>query len=205
MDFVLLSQFLIASVILTLSPGPDILFVFTTGLKDGKSTALLLSLGLCSGLIVHTSLVGFGVAQLIQTTDWMLWVIKIFGVSYMLYLAFLVYRSSGEIVLDAGEATQTRGSFFLKGFFMNVLNPKVSLFFLAFLPQFINYESDHVFLQVLLLGGLFFLQALLIFSMVSIFSSELRTRIVNAPNLGTLLKYLQAAIFLILAISILIL
>jgi len=199
-----LLQFLLASILLTLSPGPDILYVLTTSLRRGFKTALFLAAGLCSGLIIHTALVGFGVAQLMRANDWMLWVIKGFGALYMIYLALMIYQSSSEIQLrDAHDSEKNLLGFYTQGFLMNVLNPKVSLFFLAFLPQFINYDQGNVFLQALLLGGIFFSQALLIFSIVAHFASKITANVQGNPVIEKLLKQVQIGIFLFLAFSIL--
>jgi threonine/homoserine/homoserine lactone efflux protein len=204
MDYSQLASFLLASILLTLSPGPDILYVLTTALRRGFSTAFSLAAGLCSGLIVHTTLVGFGIAQLISANEWMLWGIKGFGALYMLYLAFMIYQSTAEIKLrDAHNTEKSSLGFYTQGFLMNVLNPKVSLFFLAFLPQFINYETGNIFPQALLLGSLFFIQALLIFSLVAYYSSKITTSIQGNPFVEKLLKRVQIGIFVFLAISIL--
>lgn len=197
-------QFLLASILLTLSPGPDILYVLTTSLRGGFKRAFFLAAGLCSGLVIHTALVGFGVAQLISSNEWMLWGIKGFGAMYMLYLAFIIYNSTSEIKLhEAHDAHNNLQGFYLQGFLMNVLNPKVSLFFLAFLPQFINYDNGNVFIQALFLGALFFIQAILIFSFVAHYASKISSGVQGNPFVQNLLKYVQIGIFIFLAISIL--
>lgn len=197
-------QFLLASVVLTVSPGPDILFVLTTALKKGKRTALYLAFGLCSGLIVHTSLVGFGLAQLINQTDWMLWLVKIFGASYVFYMVYLLVKSSAEInITEDNPNKSSLHNYYIKGFLMNVLNPKVSLIFLAFLPQFINYDEGEIFFQAARLGLLFFVQALFIFSSVAFFASKLQKQIQGNLMIGNILHYAQIALFITLGISIL--
>ena len=202
MDFNLIFQFVFASVLLTLSPGPDILYVMTTSLRKGFTTALYLSFGLCSGLIVHTSLVGLGISQIIYNNLSLLWMIKIFGASYMLWLALKIYKSDANIDLDTSENPgQSKVNYYKQGFLMNVLNPKVTLFFLAFLPQFIDYEKGLVFYQAIVLGALFFIQALLIFGLISFYASKVHEKIVGNPRTERILKFTQICIFIFLALS----
>lgn len=204
MDYTQLFSFLLASVLLTLSPGPDIIYVLTTSLRRGFKTALSLTLGLCSGLIVHTSLVGLGISQIIKESDSLLWVIKIFGAGYMLYLALAIYQSSAQIELRESHDTEKNLiGFYTQGFLMNVLNPKVGLFFLAFLPQFINYNSDSILIQALVLGSLFFVQAVIIFSLIAYHAGKLSASIRGNRKIENTLKYMQIGIFLFLALSIL--
>ena len=204
MDFGQLSQFLIASILLTVSPGPDILFVLTTSLRSGFKVGFTLALGLCSGLVVHTFLVGFGIAQMIANNIFLIHIIKVFGVGYLLYLAYLVYMSkTGFELKESKQSPKKILGFYIQGFLMNVLNPKVSLFFLAFLPQFINYELGQIFGQAMILGTVFFIQALIIFTLVSFYASRLLSRFQRNPTIEKLLKYIQIGIFLFLAITIL--
>ncbi len=203
MDTAALIQFLLASVLLTLSPGPDILYVLSSSLRRGFATGFFIALGLCSGLIIHTCLVGFGVASIIQQHAFWQWTLKIFGATYMLYLAYKIYRSDATIVLqdDTVNLKSLRG-YYAQGFLMNVLNPKVSLFFLAFLPQFINSQGDSLFFQAIMLGLLFFAQALTIFSLVAFFAGRLAGSIAQNQRFQVLLKYFQVVLFVVLAIGI---
>lgn len=202
MDFNLIFQFVFASVLLTLSPGPDILYVLTTSLRKGFTSSIYLSFGLCSGLIVHTSLVGLGISQVIYNNLGLLWLIKIFGASYMLWLALKVYKSDAGIKMDTTQhMEQSKIRYYRQGFLMNVLNPKVTLFFLAFLPQFIDYEKGLVFSQAIVLGALFFIQALLIFGLISFYASKVHEKIVGNARTERLLKFTQIGIFIFLALS----
>lgn len=203
MDSAALIQFLLASVLLTLSPGPDILYVLSSSLRRGFSTGFFIALGLCSGLVIHTSLVGFGVATIIQQDVFWQWILKIFGAAYMLWLAYKIYRSDASIVLENQTIDLKSGrSFYLQGFLMNVLNPKVTLFFLAFLPQFIKSDAGPLFSQALLLGFLFFLQALIIFSLVAFFAGSLAGKIAQNQRFQLLIKYFQVVLFVLLAFGI---
>lgn len=203
MDVVQVSQFLIASVILTFSPGPDIIYVLTTSISKGFHTAFYLAFGLCSGLIIHTLLVGVGVSQIIVKSEILLWSMKIFAVFYLLYLAFRTYKSSDEIALeDIDSNDKSYFGYYVRGFIMNVINPKVSMFFLAFLPQFIDYENSNILGQSMFYGSLFFVQAFLIFSIVAFYASKISLAVQGRFMIQRILKYVQIIVFLLLSVSI---
>lgn len=204
MEFTSIVQFLAASVLLTLSPGPDILYVLSSALRRGFNVGFSIALGLCSGLIVHTALVGLGAAKAIEHNMLWQWVFKVFGSAYMLFLAYKVYKSPAQIKLNEIEKQSSRfGRLYAQGFLMNVLNPKVSLFFLAFLPQFIKADGEALWTQAIFLGLLFFAQALLVFSLVSFFAGKLAAPLSQNVKLQEALKYFQVLLFVVLAVGIL--
>jgi threonine/homoserine/homoserine lactone efflux protein len=204
MEFSSIVQFLTASVLLTLSPGPDILYVLSSALRRGFAVGFSIALGLCSGLVVHTALVGLGAAKAIEHNLIWQWIFKIFGSAYMLFLAYKVYKSPAQIELNDDVQPVSRfGRLYAQGFLMNVLNPKVSLFFLAFLPQFINADGEALWTQAMFLGLLFFAQALLVFSLVSFFAGKLAAPLSQNIKLQEALKYFQVLLFVVLAVGIL--
>ncbi len=200
--------FLVASVLLTISPGPDLLYVINVSIFQHKKTAIILSFGLVSGILVHTSLVAFGVANLVKQFDWIYYGIKFFGVAYLLYLAWGTYKSREVIELkNQSSSTHTPAyKMYLRGFLMNVLNPKVTLFFMAFLPSFIaksNWNNPQYFF---ILGFVFIIQALVIFYLMIQLSSPIANFIKYHPKASTALhqfKYIQIFIFVLMAILIL--
>lgn len=203
MEFSSIVQFLTASVLLTLSPGPDILYVLSSAMRRGFAVGFFIALGLCSGLVVHTALVGLGAAKAIEHNLMWQWIFKIFGAAYMLYLAYTVFRSPAQIELNTEDNQTSRfRKLYAQGFLMNVLNPKVSLFFLAFLPQFINADGDALLSQAIVLGLLFFAQALIVFSLVSYFAGKLAAPLSQNVKLQDGLKYFQVILFVVLALGI---
>lgn len=204
MDFGILISFLTASMILTVSPGPDILYVITSSSAKGFRTGFAIALGLCSGLIIHSTVVAFGAAHFIVSNYWLFLTIKLFGVLYLLWLAYTTFRSSTKIEIDT-RLTKEKGfvKLFAKGFLMNVLNPKVMLFFLAFLPQFIPTNTTHPIYHSYILSGIFFLQALLIFSLMAFFSDKVLGFFRHSARGVQVLKWGQILIFISLAIAIL--
>ena len=188
-----LVPFLVASMGLTLSPGPDILYVFTLSVTESKAKAVVFATGLVSGLIVHTSLVAFGVAAVIKNNEVVFQIIKYAGAAYLLYLAIQVYRSKTELATARNKDTQSTSlSTYKKGVIMNVLNPKVSLFFLAFLPGFIWDTGGGIQVQLIILGLVFMLQAWVIFFGVAQIGSLIDLRKLNAYSFIT--KWVQILI-----------
>ena len=196
------AYFLTASILLTLAPGPDILYLLTKSLADGARAGITLACGLVSGIIFHTTLVMVGVAALIKNSATALLLLKIFGAAYLLYLAFGAFkaaRAGKKLSLSKSTAKSTATALYKRGVLMNVLNPKVLLFFLAFLPQFVDLNADGASLQILFLGVTFALQAVIIFSCVALFAGHVRQLILRRRNIGQVLNFVEAAVLTLIA------
>ncbi len=193
-------EFLIASVLLTISPGPDIIYVLVIGIRKGFKDGLLLTIGLVSGIIVHTSLVAFGISGLIKASPNLFLAIKYAGALYLLYLAFKVYRAPAVIKINLSDAKKKlKHNYIIQGFWMNVLNPKVTLFFMAFLPAFLWNDTENQLFQFYMLGILFILQALIIFGLVALMAGKFYNLLNQYPKSGLVLKYLQIFVFIFIA------
>lgn len=196
--------FLIASILLTLAPGPDIMYLLAKSLADGARSGISLALGLCTGLIFHTTLVIIGVAALIQQSPVAFAALKYLGAAYLLYLAWGAFHAQGDLKLNAVNKSSSFFKLYRRGVIMNVLNPKVLLFFLAFLPQFVNLNSDSVSLQIAFLGFVFGLQTLIIFSLVAVCAGKVRDYILNIKNFNKIMGYLQGFVLLFISIALVI-
>ena len=142
------------AVILALAPGPDILFVLSQSALYGARAGICTTLGLASGLIVHTTAVALGVAVLFQTSALAFTLLKVAGAAYLLYLAWLSFRA-GAVLSGTGKVDFLGyGALYRRGIIMNVTNPKVTLFFLAFLPQFCDPARGSIAAQVGMFGGI---------------------------------------------------
>lgn len=193
-------SFLLASIGLTLSPGPDIIYVFTQSMANGKKIAITIASGLVSGILIHTSIVAFGIGFLIQQNQNIFLLLKIFGCCYLLFLAFQVYKSQDEpLILTTDQTHKTHFEAFKKGFIMNVLNPKVTLFFLAFLPSFIPKNSKNMVFDTFVLGFIFMLQAIIVFSLVSILADKLADKWRESQNFNRVMKCVQIFVFISIA------
>ena len=153
MNFEILFSFVLATLALAFSPGPDNIFVLTQSIVNGKKYGLATVAGLISGCIVHTTLLAFGVSAIIKESESLFFSIKLFGAAYLLFLAFKVFKSDASIALSEDNvAKKTTTQLFKQGFIMNVLNPKVSIFFLAFFPGFLFSDSLSTVIQFYVLG-----------------------------------------------------
>jgi len=171
MDLETLITFLIASISLTLSPGPDILYVISQSIIKGRKSAIMTSFGLTTGIFVHTFFVAVGLSIVISKNESILNFIKLLSVLYFIYL-IKILLSKKKINLKQKHETSNKNQF-KKGLIMNLLNPKVSLFFIAFFPGFLFNEEISNQIQFLILGLIFWLQATIIFLSVSVFASKL--------------------------------
>lgn len=204
MDTTTLVYFLTASILLTLAPGPDILYLLTKSLSDGAKAGIILACGLVSGIVFHTTLVMVGVAALIKSSATAMLLLKIFGAAYLLFLAFGAFkaaRAGKKISLTRTGKEVASKALYKRGVLMNVLNPKVLLFFLAFLPQFVDVSKDGASLTILFLGVVFAAQALIIFSGVALFAGRVRTLLLRKKNIGQLLNFVEAAVLTLIAVG----
>lgn len=196
--------FLTASILLTLAPGPDILYLLTKSLSDGAKAGIILACGLVSGIIFHTTLVMVGVAAFIKSSAMAMLLLKAFGAAYLLFLAFGAFkaaRADQKISLARADKNFSTTALYKRGVLMNVLNPKVLLFFLAFLPQFVDLSADGASLTILFLGVVFAVQALIIFSGVAMFAGRVRRLILSKKNIGQLLNLVEAAVLTLIALT----
>ncbi|AFM06003.1 putative threonine efflux protein [Bernardetia litoralis DSM 6794] len=202
MELELVLSFLGTSIILALMPGSDNLFVLTESLTKGQKDGIFISLGLSLGVFVHTFAAATGLSIVIQKSTLAFSILKYLGAAYLFYLAFMSFKEQKiDVSLESNSKVEETKLFPLvkKGFLMNVLNPKVSLFFIAFLPQFITSNGYNVTLQMIILGFIFMLQAFLIFSMIAILASKL-TKYVNNPKFWKITKWCKIIILSMLGL-----
>jgi threonine/homoserine/homoserine lactone efflux protein len=185
--------FLAASILLTVTPGPDNLFILAQGMTHGRRAALPLAWGMCCGISVHALAATFGIAALLRGSPTAFAVIQIVGAAYLLWVAVCLWREAGRpfALGGVGRQAQPTALLFARGFLMNVLNPKVALFFLAFFPQFIAADDAHPTRTTLLLSAAFFAQALVIFSLFAVLSGWFG-RALSGPRLRPALLRLTA-------------
>lgn len=203
--------FFMAALILSIAPGPDNIFVLTQSALYGSTAGIITTLGLATGLCFHTAAVALGVAVIFRSSPAAFWILKILGACYLLYLAWLAFRSSSSLeqTPEAIPATPQGASFpgyaalYRRGILMNVTNPKVCLFFLAFLPQFCEPERGSVPLQVVLFGALFILATILVFFSVALLGGRLALWFNNSWRGQVFINRVAAFVFLVLALALL--
>ncbi|WP_221795144.1 LysE family translocator [Oceanobacter mangrovi] len=213
-----LLAFFLAAVLLALAPGPDLIYVVTQSALRGWRTGVTIALGLCSGLIGHAALVALGVASVLMASPLAMTVLKALGALYLLRLGWqaLLAVWRGDLVdltvaaqgpdSGAGAGVPLAGwSLYRRGVVMNLSNPKVFVFFLAFLPQFIEPSAtgwwDSQTLQIVVLSGLFMLAALLVFSAMALLSDRLGSRLLQQPLAQQLVNTFAGLVFIGLALK----
>ncbi len=190
-----------ATIALALSPGPDNIFVLIQSIVHGKRYGFATMAGLMAGCLVHTSLLAFGVSAVIKNNPIVFTGIKVFGACYLLYLAWRVFRADATIALNTeGVEKKSLGSLFRQGFIMNVLNPKVTIFFLAFFPGFLFSNELSTVVQFYVLGLLFIFVSSLVFGGIALLAGAIATYIKQHRRTGLVLKWLQILVFSAIAI-----
>lgn len=191
------------AVLLALSPGPDNLFVLTQSVMWGRAAGLWVVLGLCTGVLGHTLAVSVGLAAVFAASEAAFLAVKLAGAAYLLYLTWGALRSGAGSADHARTPRQTGGQLYRRGIVMSLTNPKVTIFFLAFLPQFASPARGSIGLQMLMLGVLFMLAALLVFSAIAVFSGAVGERLRQSPRIRVWLDRLAGVIFIGLALKLL--
>ena len=186
--------FLGASLALILTPGQDNLYVMTRGIARGRTAALVSSWGVCAGLMVHTTLAALGLSAILASSAAAFQVVKYAGVAYLIYLGVktLLDRESFTVPEGGDRPSRGLGGVFAQGVATNVLNPKVALFFLAFLPQFAGTSGGAA--QFLALGVIFALLALVITGVIAVFSGALGGWLKSRPGPANALRYATGGI-----------
>ncbi len=205
-----LFSFALATIALALSPGPDNIFVLTQSLTNGVKSGIATTAGLISGCIVHTSLLAFGVSAIITASETLFFGIKLLGAFYLFYLAFKVFKSDGAIVLQKeGDEVgafpkKSYWALFKTGVIMNLVNPKVMIFFLAFFPAFIWEPEGNTVYQFYVLGITFMVVSFFVFSAIALLAGAISSYIKQYSSIGLILKWLQIVVFVGIGVFILI-
>jgi len=193
-----LTVFLSASIVLAITPGPDNLYVLSQSALYQRWAGLMITLGLCTGLAFHTFAIAFGLTGLIAASPVLFNTIRYIGVVYLIYLAWKAFQAS-HLALGEDGRQKSPLQYYLTGIAMNVSNPKVLLFFLAFLPQFIEIDQGQVTSQAMIVGGLFILVTLVVFSSYALLADLIRDSLVKHPHRQHLMNQLTGLMLLAVA------
>jgi len=194
--------FIATSFVLCLSPGPDNIFVMTQGITKSKTAAFITTLGLCSGIIIHTTAAALGISVIFQTSQVAFDIVKFAGAFYLMYLAYKAFKHRNDpLTFGEKESKKDLKNLYIKGFIMNILNPKVSIFFLAFLPQFVTIQNGNVPLQMITLGSVFMLITVVVFTSMGILASKLGAKIIANPSISKYLNIITAGVFFSLGLK----
>ncbi|KKJ78223.1 threonine transporter RhtB [Kiloniella litopenaei] len=191
-------------ILLALTPGPDNIFVLTQAALNGKLAGILVVLGLCTGVLVHTSAVALGVAAIFKASPAAFNALKIIGALYLLYLAWGALRAKTETITvdqqsQSGAQKIGYAKLYQRGIIMNVTNPKVSIFFLSFLPQFADPTRGSMSLQMIQLGGFFILSTILVFGGIALLAGAVGEYLQRSPRAQTVMNKTAGIVFIALA------
>jgi threonine/homoserine/homoserine lactone efflux protein len=202
-QFETITVFFAASVALGLAPGPDNIFVLTQSALHGRAAGLFVTAGLCTGLLVHTTAVAVGVAAIFATSVIAFNTVKMLGAAYLLYLAWRAFRAQSPVIHRYNDSDIGLRQFYARGVVMNITNPKVAIFFLAFLPQFADPSRGSLTLQLFILGAIFIVATIIVFGSIALFAGAVGSFIKESPRVQIVMNRIAGLIFVGLALSLL--
>ncbi|PVV05831.1 MAG: lysine transporter LysE [gamma proteobacterium symbiont of Ctena orbiculata] len=197
----LITEFLITSFIIVLMPGTGVIYTLSTGLTKGAKASLFAAIGCTGGIVPHLLASVFGLAAILHASAVAFQVFKILGVLYLAYLAWSMWKDSGTIELGLKSDQAGYGKIALRAFLINILNPKLSIFFLAFLPQFVPAEAESPVSYMLVLSGIFMLMTLIVFIVYGLLADQIRYLVSRSPLLIQRIQRLFAGIFVALGVK----
>ena len=189
------TEFLITSLIVVLLPGTGVIYTITVGLFQGWKPSIFAALGCTAGITPHLAASVLGLATILHMSAIAFQVIKFLGVAYLLYLAWSMWKETGAMNLENDESGTTGWHIAVKGLLINILNPKLSLFFLAFLPQFIPPQAETPLIAMLMLSGIFMAMTFIVFVLYGLFANSVRAYVVNSPKIMKITQRSFAVIF----------
>ena len=194
--------FVIASTLLAIAPGPDIIYVLTRGVSQGPKAGIAAALGFATGCIFHTVLAAVGIAALIRSSDLAFDAVRYAGAAYLVWIGIQALRHRSSFSIEGAGDTRALATIFKQSVVGNILNPKVTLFFLAFLPQFVNTQAGHVGWQMALLGAVFMVITVVVFGAVALFAGWIGAWIRRKPAIGERLNIFAGITFIALGIRV---
>ncbi len=195
------NEFILTSLIVVLIPGTGVIYTISMGLFHGWKASIYGAIGCTTGIIPHLLATILGLATLLHMSSIAFQIVKFIGVAYLLYLAWSMWKDTGTLALDEKENKLNAWSIITKGFLINILNPKLSLFFLAFLPQFVPIQSQTPTLNMFILSGIFMGMTLFVFILYGLFADSMRIHIINSPRIIKKIQQTFAVIFVILGVK----
>ena len=188
-------NFLVTCLIVVLIPGTGVIFTVSTGLTAGKRASVFAALGCTAGILPHLLASVLGLSALLHTSALAFEVLKYAGVAYLLYLAYATWRDRSAFAMNDAPTVATARSLMLRGFLLNILNPKLTVFFLAFLPQFVAPGSTAPAVQMLVLSAVFMAMTFAVFVIYGLLANGFRRAVIESPRVQNWLRRSFAAAF----------
>lgn len=200
-DIVSFQLFLITVLIICITPGIDMMFILNRSISQGRDAGIYSALGVSVGAVVHTILSGLGLSVILQTSVVLFTIIKVVGAVYLIYLGTQMFISKQSSISIKKTVHQSRRKLFVQGVITNVTNPKVALFFISFIPQFISVDNQYGPIPFLILGSIFAVMGAITSFIIAIFSSSLTTKLRDNIVAEKIINKISGAVFVILGIS----
>jgi threonine/homoserine/homoserine lactone efflux protein len=188
-------DFLITSLIVVVSPGIGVLFTLATGLSRGARASVIAALGCTLGIVPHMAAAALGLAALLHTSALAFQALKYLGVAYLLYMAWSMLKERGALRVEREMGPRSAAQVIASAILINILNPKLSIFFLAFLPQFVRADEPHPLTRMLELSSVFMLLTFIVFVGYGIFAASIRAHVISRPRVMTWLRRTFAGAF----------
>ena len=192
-------QFLLTAFVVVLAPGTGVIYTLALGLGQGRRAALWAALGCTFGIVPHLAAATLGLAALLHTSALLFTAVKWVGIAYLLYLAWLTLKKGGALNVSASETQQNGWQIARRGALINILNPKLSIFFLALLPPFLSGNPATATAEMALLGAVFMAMTFGVFVLYGTFAAAARARLLGSARVMAWLSRSFAAIFAALA------
>jgi threonine/homoserine/homoserine lactone efflux protein len=197
-----IALFIAASALLAIAPGPDVIYVLTRGIAQGRKAGLAAAMGFASGCLFHTALAALGIAALIRSSPVAFDVVRYAGAAYLVWIGIQALRHRAAFSIEAANEARSLATIYKQSVLGNILNPKVTLFFLAFLPQFVDAQAGNVGMQMALLGVVFMLVTIAVFGAVAIFAAMVGDWVRRKPAIGERLNVFAGLTFIALGIRV---
>ena len=191
-------EFLVTSFIIIVSPGTGVLYTLAVGLSRGSRASVVAAFGCTLGIVPHMAAAILGLAALLHTSALAFQTFKYIGVAYLLYMAWSALREHGALKVEHEAGPRSAVRLTVTAVLINILNPKLSIFFLAFLPQFVSADEPHPLSRMLLLSGVFMLMTFVVFVGYGLFAASVRDRVISRPQVLTWMRRSFAAAFVAL-------
>ena len=195
-------EFLVTSLVVVLIPGPGVVFTVSTGILHGRRASVFGALGCTAGILPHLLATVLGLAALLHASAVAFHILKFAGVAYLLYLAFATWRDKAAFVVESEQASSpSSASLVVKAFLVNILNPKLTIFFLAFLPQFVDPNAAAPIVHLFVLSGVFMAMTFVVFVVYGFLAHAFRRSVIDSPRVQAWLRRTFASAFAGLGIN----
>lgn len=191
-------EFLVTSLIVVLIPGTGVVYTVSTGLVQGRRASVFAALGCTAGIVPHLLATVAGLAAVMHTSALAFQVLKVAGVAYLFYVAWATWRDKSAFAVDGNLSRTSATGLVVKAFLLNILNPKLTIFFLAFLPQFVEPSAAHPLRQLLLLSAVFMAMTFAVFVVYGFVAHAFRRLVIESARVQRWLRHGFAAAFAVL-------